>query len=165
SLVSVSSSSSAGETLRKKDPTSTTAKILQYLKEHPGSRQQQIATGIQKSRGSVAYQLYRLMNESEEVDTIDVQNGTDYYLKLDEISPPAILMCAALEKPHLREILELLHQHPHLTHHQIAQIWENPPTPSTGTSPTWTAGPLPYKRKGADTSTHSLRRPDRSIPN
>lgn len=104
----------------EKDPTSTTAKILQYLKEHPGSRQQQIATGIQKSRGSVAYQLYRLMNESK-VGTIDVQNGTGYYLKLDELSPPTILMCAALENPHMREILELLYQHPHLTRHQIAQ--------------------------------------------
>jgi DNA-binding transcriptional ArsR family regulator len=60
------------------------------------------------------------MNESK-VGTIDVQNGTGYYLKLDELSPPAILMCAALENPHMREILELLYQHPHLTRHQIAQ--------------------------------------------
>jgi len=38
-----------------------------------------------------------------------------------EPSPPAILMCAVLENPHMWEILELLYQHPHLTRHQIAQ--------------------------------------------
>lgn len=110
----------------EKDPASTPAKILRYLKEHPGSSQHQIASGIHKSRGSVAYQLFRLMDESK-VDTIKVQKGTGYYLKLDELSPPAILMCAALENPHMREILELLYQHPHLTRHQIAQHLEKSP--------------------------------------
>lgn len=110
----------------EQDPASTTAKILQYLKEHPGSRQQQIVTGIQKSRGAVAYQLYRLMNENK-VETIDVPNGTGYYLKQDALSPPEILVRAALENPHTREILALLSRHPHLTRHQIAEALKKSP--------------------------------------
>lgn len=110
----------------EQDPASTTAKILQYLKEHPGSRQQQIVTGIQKSRGAVAYQLYRLMNENK-VETIDVPNGTGYYLKQDDLSPPEILVRAALENPQTREILALLSRHPHLTRHQIAEALKKSP--------------------------------------
>ena len=110
----------------EQDPASTTAKILQYLKEHPGSRQQQIVTGIQKSRGAVAYQLYRLMNENK-VETIDVPNGTGYYLKQDSLSPPEILVRAALENPQTREILALLSRHPHLTRHQIAEALKKSP--------------------------------------
>ena len=100
------------------DPESTPAKILRYLEEHPGSRQTQIAAGIRKSRGAVAYQLFRLKNENK-VATPE-EDKTRYYLRQEDLTSLPTRIRTARENPCQREILELLAQHPYLTRHQIA---------------------------------------------
>ena len=100
------------------DPESTPAKILRYLEEHPGSRQTQIAAGIRKSRGAVAYQLFRLKNENK-VATPE-KDKTRYYLRQEDLTSLPTRLRTARENPCQREILELLAQHPYLTRHQIA---------------------------------------------
>ena len=100
------------------DPESTPAKILRYLEEHPGSRQTQIAAGIRKSRGAVAYQLFRLKNENK-VATPE-EDTTRYYLRQEDLTSLPTRIRTARENPCQREILELLAQHPYLTRHQIA---------------------------------------------
>lgn len=110
----------------EKDPDSTPAKILRYLEEHPGSRPYQIAAGIKKSRGTVAYQLLRLKREKK-LTIIGEQNSIKYYPGQTDTNSLTAAVLTALEDPSLGEILNILHQHPRLTRHQIATLMGKSP--------------------------------------
>ena len=105
----------------EEDPESTPAKILRYLDEHPGSRQRQIAAGIRKSRGAVAYQLHRLVRERK-LNTTDGQKSIRYYPSQTDKHSLNTAVLSALQDPYQREILNILHQYPRITRHQIAKI-------------------------------------------
>ena len=102
------------------DPSSTPAKILRYIEEHPGCLQHQIAAGINKSRGSVAYQLYRLKKEKKVYFAINRSKSVRYYLSIGNASTVRYLMISALENEFQKNILQILHQYPQSTRHQIA---------------------------------------------
>ena len=105
----------------EKNPESTPAKILAYIRQHKFSSQKQIVNGVESSRGSVAYQLHRLQIE-QKIFAAEV-NGRTYYSAhpVDQESLEPVIY-GILENETTRSIFKTLYLHPNLTRHEIAGI-------------------------------------------
>jgi predicted transcriptional regulator len=105
----------------EKNPESTPAKILTYIRQHKFCSQKQIVEGVGSSRGSVAYQLHRLENE-QKVFATEV-NGRTYYSAhpIDQESLEPVIH-SILENETTGSIFKTLYLHPNLTRHEIAGI-------------------------------------------
>ena len=105
----------------EKNPESTPAKILAYIRQHKFSSQKQIVNGVESSRGSVAYQLHRLQIE-QKIFAAEV-NGKTYYSAhpIDQESLEPVIY-GILENETTGSIFKTLYLHPNLTRHEIAGI-------------------------------------------
>lgn len=105
----------------EKNPDSTPAKILAYIRQHKFCSQKQIVDGVESSRGSVAYQLHRLQNE-QKIFAAEV-NGRTYYSAhpIDQESLEPVIY-SILENETTGLIFKTLYLHPNLTRHEIAGI-------------------------------------------
>ncbi len=105
----------------EKNPKSTQARILAYIRQHKFCSQKQIVDGVGSSRGSVAYQLHRLQIE-QKIFAAEV-NGRTYYSAhpIDQESLEPIIY-GILENETTRSIFKTLYHHPNLTRHEIAGI-------------------------------------------
>lgn len=105
----------------EKNPESTPAKILAYIRQHKFSSQKQIVNGVESSRGSVAYQLHRLQIE-QKIFAAEV-NGKMYYSAhpIDQGSLEPVIY-SILENETTGSIFKTLYLHPNLTRHEIAGI-------------------------------------------
>jgi DNA-binding transcriptional ArsR family regulator len=105
----------------EKNPKSTPAKILAYIRQHKFCSQKQIVNGVESSRGSVAYQLHRLQIE-QKIFAAEV-NGRTYYSAhpIDQESLEPVIY-GILENETTKSIFKTLYQHPNLTRHEIAGI-------------------------------------------
>ncbi|HKL98641.1 MAG TPA: hypothetical protein VJZ06_01880 [Mobilitalea sp.] len=105
----------------EKNPESTPAKILTYIRQHKFSSQKQIFEGVESSRGSVAYQLHRLENE-QKIFATEV-NGRTYYSAhpVDQESLEPVIY-GILENETTGSIFKTLYLHPNLTRHEIAKL-------------------------------------------
>lgn len=105
----------------EKNPKSTPAKILTYIRQHKFCSQKQIVNGVESSRGSVAYQLHRLQIE-QKIFAAEV-NGKTYYsahpIDQDSLEP---VIYGILENETTGSIFKTLYLHPNLTRHEIAGI-------------------------------------------
>ena len=105
----------------EKNPESTPAKILAYIRQHKFCSQKQIIDGVKSSRGSVAYQLHRLQNE-QKIFAAEV-NGKTYY-SAQQIDPESLepVIYGILENETAGSIFKTLYRNPNLTRHEIAGI-------------------------------------------
>jgi len=105
----------------EKNPKSTPAKILAYIRQHKFCSQKQIVDGVESSRGSVAYQLHRLQNE-QKIFAAEI-NGRTYYSAhpIDQESLEPVVY-GILENETTKSIFKTLYHHPNLTRHEIAGI-------------------------------------------
>ncbi|MDO9522793.1 MAG: hypothetical protein Q7J08_03670 [Methanocorpusculum sp.] len=105
----------------EKNPESTPAKILTYIRQHKFCSQKQIVDGVGSSRGSVTYQLHRLQNE-QKIFAAEI-NGRTYYSAhpIDQESLEPVVY-GILENETTRSIFKTLYHHPNLTRHEIAGI-------------------------------------------
>ena len=105
----------------EKNPESTPAKILAYIRQHKFCSQKQIVNGVESSRGSVAYQLHRLQIE-QKIFAAEV-NGKTYYSAhpIDQESLEPVIY-GILENETTGSIFKTLYLHPNLTRHEIAGI-------------------------------------------
>ena len=105
----------------EKNPESTPAKILAYIRQHKFCSQKQIVNGVESSRGSVAYQLHRLQIE-QKIFAAEV-NGKTYYSAhpIDQESLEPVVY-SILENETTGSIFKTLYLHPNLTRHEIAGI-------------------------------------------
>ena len=110
----------------EKNPESTPAKILAYIRQHKFSSQKQIVNGVESSRGSVAYQLHRLQIE-QKIFAAEV-NGKTYYSAhpIDQESLEPVIY-GILENETTGSIFKTLYLHPNLTRHEIAGIIDKSP--------------------------------------
>jgi len=105
----------------EKNPKSTPAKILAYIRQHKFCSQKQIVNEVESSRGSVAYQLHRLQIE-QKIFAAEV-NGRTYYSAhpIDQESLEPVIY-SILENETTGSIFKTLYLHPNLTRHEIAGI-------------------------------------------
>ncbi|WP_143702807.1 winged helix-turn-helix transcriptional regulator [Methanocorpusculum labreanum] len=105
----------------EKNPKSTPAKILAYIRQHKFCSQKQIVNGVESSRGSVAYQLHRLQIE-QKIFAAEV-NGRTYYSAhpIDQESLEPVIY-GILENETTNSIFKTLYRNPNLTRHEIAGI-------------------------------------------
>lgn len=104
----------------EKNPNSSAAKILAYLKEHEGTTQQKIVNGVNLSRGSVAYQLKRF--EKENKVYVCEYSGKKYYFTHPE--PQDSVRCEILKilsDDSLSSIFMLLYKNQKLTRSDISE--------------------------------------------
>ncbi len=105
----------------EKNPKSTPAKILTYIRQHKFCSQKQIVNGMESSRGSVAYQLHRLQNE-QKIFATEV-NGRTYYsahpINQESLEP---VIYGILENETTKSIFKTLYLHPNLTRQEISGI-------------------------------------------
>lgn len=108
--------------IRKKpdynDPTSTTSKILSFLEGHQIATKSSIAKGIEKSRGSVSYQLHRLTTDLK-IHTAKIHGKT--YYSLAKYSPDDLITSINLLKNSKQAYAIIIYicKHPYVTRKEI----------------------------------------------
>ena len=98
----------------EQNPESTPAKILAFVREHPGVSEKQIIDAVEKSRGSIAYQLRRLERDGK--IRISQRNGRNFYFIRDGVSSYLEEEIQRIfANAETREIFMYLHFHPNQT--------------------------------------------------
>ncbi|MDO5844083.1 MAG: hypothetical protein Q4Q53_02920 [Methanocorpusculum sp.] len=110
---------------REKKKSDTRERIISYLEKNPGSQEKDIILGLKISRGSAAYQLFRLRIEKR-IYSDSSLGHLRYYpcsVKPDSISGK---LCAVSRNPKCSHLLTILSNNGSLTRREIAELMKMP---------------------------------------
>ena len=94
--------------------------ILSFLREHPGSSQQQIADALGMPRSTLRHYLHRM--QKKQITSYQYQERPYYFAAGTSYTETERKICIILSREHEAQALTAIRQHPGITRRELAKL-------------------------------------------